>query len=260
MVRTAAPLVMLNIDSIGACVPMFRLGRSMTILGVASACILGVTASAHAQLSGRHAGAGLFSTVDEAALGDTLLASVGLFVSADNYTAAGGIGVAGGALRGYAGGIGGPRGVRWSLGASYARAIATRQLAGPLRGVIGGELLGAVRHTFYAPHEAAAIGLTAPVGLSLGDPSGPSLGVYATPYAETGVVRPWVSAPCGQSYPCYTLGDVGLTHALGVGAGMRLSFGRLSAGIMFADMLRTSRRHLFYPGDAAIGLTYRLGR
>lgn len=239
---------------------MLRLGRSVAILGAASACILFVTASAHAQLSGRHAGTGVFSTVDEAALGDTLLASVGLFVSSDQFTAGGGIGLAGGALRGYAGGVAGHSGARWSLGAGYARSIATRQLAGPLRGVIGGEVLAAVRHTPYAPHEAAAIGLTAPLGLSVGDPSGLSLGLYATPYAEEGATRQWVRAPCGQGLVCYTLGDVGLTHAVGVGAGMRLSFGRFSAGIMFADMLRTSRQQAFYPGEAAIGLTYRLGR
>lgn len=61
----------------------------------------------------------------------------------------------------------------------------------------------------------------------------------------------------GPSVP--TLSDVGLTHALGVGAAMRLSFGRFSTGITVADVLRTSRQH-FYLGLGAIGLTYRLGR
>lgn len=131
-----------------------------------------------------------------------MLASVGLFVSSSQYTVGGGIGVAGGALRGYAGGIPGERRSRWALGAGYARSIATRELAGPLRGVIGGELLAAVRHTFYAPHEVAAIGLTVLLGLSVGDPSGPSLGLYATPYAEAGAGRQWASAPCAQGQVC----------------------------------------------------------
>lgn len=220
--------------------------------------MLFVPARMHAQLSGQHAGAGGLSTVDEAALGDARLASVGLFLGSNDYIAGGGIGLAGGALRAYAGGVPQRRGARWTAGVGYARSIATRELTGPIRGIVGGELLGRVGHTPFAPHEAAAISLTAPVGVSFGVPSGQSLGLYAAPYAEAGVVRRWVPAPCAQGLICQTLGDVGSTHALGIGAGMRLSFGRFSAGILFGDVLERGPR-LVDVGDTRLGFTYRLG-
>jgi hypothetical protein len=242
---------------------MLRLGRrTVAILSATGACIFFLALSAQAQLSGRHVDAAGFSTVDEAALGDTLLSSIGLFGRSSQLTVGGGVGIAGGALRGYLGSNVEAIGSRWSIGAGFARSIATRELAGPLRGVLGGEVLAAAVHSVYPPHEIASVGLTAPLGVSLGDPSGPSLGLYATPYAEAGAGRQWRSTGCAPGgATCYTLSDVGLTHALGVGTELRLSFGRLSASALLSDVVnrRGPSRHSF-PDNLAIGVTYRLGR
>lgn len=238
---------------------MLRSSGAVVVLGASIACMLFGPARTQAQLIGRHIGGTGFSTIDEAALGDTVLASVGFFLGANEYTGGGGMGVAGGAFRGYAGGADNSRG-QWSVGAGYARSLATRELAGNMYATVGGELLGGVRHTRFAPHEVGAIDLTAPLGLIFGNPSGPSLGFYAAPYAEAGVGRQWVNnAPCGQVPACSTLSDVGLTHALGMDAGFRLSFGRFSAGFMLSDVLVRGRRP-FEVGDGVIGLTHRIGQ
>src|SRR5205814_1512733 len=81
----------------------------------------------------------------------------------------------------------------------------------------------------YAPHDAGALRLTAPIGVSLGDPSGASLGFYAAPYAESGLLRQFDSVPGCTTGRCYALGGVVLQNAAGLGAGLRLSFGRLAA-------------------------------
>ena len=237
---------------------MLRFSRAVRLLGASVACMLFGTTRLHAQLSGRHVGGSGFSTIDEAALGDTVLSSVGFFLGAHEYTAGGGIGAAGGAFRGYAGTAAETGGKEWSVGAGYARSLATRELPGQIHVTLGGELLGGVRHTPVAPREAGAIDMTVPLGLSFGSPSGPSLGFYAAPYAEAGAGRQWVNAPCGQGLQCSTLGDVGLTHALGVDAGIRMAFGRFSAGFMLLDVLERGRWP-FDVGGGVIGLTYRIG-
>lgn len=233
--------------------------RVLVVVAAASAFVLTSSARANAQLAGYHSGSVNFAPVDAAALGDTLPASVGLFATANEYVAAGGVGAAAGALRGYAGGYPGYYGVRWTLGAGYARTFTARDLAGPLYGSFGSELIVGFRHMDRAPRDAGALRLTAPLGVSLGDPSGASLGIYAAPYAESAVMRRLV-VPSNCASPCHvTFTDVGLQSAVGVGAGLRIALGRLSAELMFHDVGPSSRRP--YLGDeSAIGFTYRLGR
>ena len=239
---------------------MLRSSRVMALLGVSAACtlLLLLPMRTQAQLTGRHIGGTGFATIDEVALGDTVLASVGFFLGASEYTAGGGIGVAGGALRGYAGGADNSRG-QWSVGAGYARSLATRELPGRIYLAAGAELLGGLTHIRGATHEAGSIDLTAPLGLSFGNPSGPSLGFYAAPYAEAGLGRQLVNAPCAQGLQCSALGGVGLSQALGLDAGIRVSFGRFSAGFMLRDVLERGPRP-FEVGDGVIGLTYRIGQ
>jgi hypothetical protein len=50
-----------------------------------------------------------------------------------------------------------------------------------------------------------------------------------------------------------------LSQALGVDAGIRIGFGRFSAGFMLRDVLERGPRR-FEVGDGVIGLTYRIGQ
>ena len=238
---------------------MRRLLRTLNLVFGASGLALVPSACAHAQIFGYRSGAMDFAPVDAAALGDTLRASIGLFAGSNEYVGAAGIGLAGGALRGYVGGLSAYRGYRGLLAAGYARTLAARTLAGPIHGTIGGELAGGYRHLEYAPHDAGGLHLTAPIGVSLGDPSGASLGFYAAPYAESGLLRQFDSVPGCTTGRCYALGGVVLQNAAGLGAGLRLSFGRLAAELRIFDVIR--RGGAFYYGDGgSIGFTYRLAR
>ena len=115
----------------------------------------------------------------------------------------------------------------YMLGVGYARTIAAHDLVGPLQGTIGTELVAGFRHTVYAPRDAGAISLTAPVGLSLGDPATTSLGFYAAPYVQSGIMRAWETVPGSCTPWCQSrLTDTGLRSAAGVGLGGRAAIGR----------------------------------
>lgn len=237
---------------------MFQLSRVVIGAVGAVALTLTVSAPARAQIHGVHSGAVDFAPVDAAALGDTLQASVGLFGASDRLTAAAGAGVRGGAVRGYVGGLLGDSETSWSVGAGYARTLASRDVAGPLHGTFGAELVGGFLHAEGAPQNAGAVRLTLPVGLTLGDPSGWSLGVYAAPYAESALDRQWHTTS-GCNFVCYNLSGVALHSALGVGTGLRLSLGRLAAELIIRDMLAPDLRYE-RAGEGELGFTYRIGR
>lgn len=236
-----------------------RLQRFLILLGAASAMTLLPFAPVRAQLYGVHSGAVDLATVDAAALGDTLRSSVGLF-TAGQWVVAGGIGAFGGALRAYVGSESNRVGIPYALGMGYARTIAAHDLLGPLHAAIGTELVAGFRHEPYAPHDAGAVSLTAPIGLSVGDPSSTSLGLYAAPYVESGMMREWEKDPQSCTPYCnYRLSDTGLRSAAGVGIGSRAALGRWSLELLFRDV-RWHNRQFYAAGEGALGVTYRLGR
>ena len=238
---------------------MPRLPRIVTVLGAICAAALAPVGPVDAQLYGIHSGAANLATVDAAALGDTVRSSLGLF-AAKNYVLAGGVGVLGGSLKGYVGSQPNRVGTPYALGVGYARTIAVHDLLGPLHGAIGTELVAGFRHMLSAPRDAGAVSLTAPVGLSLGDPSSSSLGFYAAPYVESGVMRAWERVPGSCTPWCASrLSDTGLRSAAGAGLDGRAALGRFALEVLVRDV-RLGHRG-FYGGDeGALGLTYRLSR
>ena len=239
---------------------MSRLSYFLAFLGVTSATALVPVAPIRAQLYGIHSGAADLATVDAAALGDTLKSSVGLFV-ADEWVIAGGVGALGGSLKGYAGSEPNRLGVPYMLGLGYARTIAAHALLGPLHGAIGTELVAGFQHRNYAPRDAGAVNLTAPVGVSLGDPSSTSLGFYVAPYVESGIMRTSEAVPGSCAPYCnYQLSDARLRSAAGVGLGGRVALGRFALEIVFRDVRFHDRQVYWDGGEGALGLTYRLGR
>ena len=241
---------------------MSRLPRILTVLGAVSAASLVPLTAVRAQIYGVHSGAVDLMTVDAAALGDTVKSSVGLFAS-NELTVAGGVGVLGGSLRAYVGSQPNRFGIPYVLGAGYARTLAAHDLLGPLHGVIGAELVGGFRHETNRPHEAGALNLTIPAGLSFGNPSGTSLGFYAAPYVESGLMRFWqsVPGPCTPYSGCdYQLSDTRLQSVAGVGLGGRAALGRFSLELLFRDVRWKGGRLLATGGESELGLTYRLGR
>ena len=167
---------------------MSSLPRFFALVGLASVTTVVTGAPARVQLFGTRSGAVGVATVDAAALGDSLRSSLGLFAGGTLVVAAG-VGAFGGALRGYIGSEPNRLRTPYVVGMGYARTLATRDLVGPLRAAMGAELLGGFRHEPYAPRDAGALSLTAPIGLSLGNPSGTSLGLDAAPYVEAALMR-----------------------------------------------------------------------
>jgi hypothetical protein len=97
--------------------------------------------------------------------------------------------------------------------------------------------------------------------VSLGAPSNPSLGIFAVPYAEVGLARRWGFSPAGCPGFCdFSLSDVGLRHAFGVGAGARLSFGRIAAVFAMQDVVVAGPQLGDAGGKASLGLTFQLGK
>src|SRR4051812_12132282 len=119
-----------------------RMSRLFAIATTATVLVASVGSRAGAQLAGRHSGGADFTPVDAAALGDTRLGSIGVFLGGGVIAGGGGWGLAGGALRGAIG-----KGTyRWSMGAGYAKTLGTRALTHTLEGTIGGELFGGFGH------------------------------------------------------------------------------------------------------------------
>jgi len=236
-----------------------RLRGFLLLVGAASAMSVLRPASGHAQLYGVHSGAVDLAAIDAAGLGDTLPSSVGFF-STGQWVLAGGVGAFGGALRGYVGSEFSRVGIPYALGLGYARTIAARDLVGPLHGAIGSELVAGFRHEPHAPNDAGAVSLTIPVGLSVGDPSSTSLGLYAAPYLESGMMRAWEKVPASCAPFCnYRLGDMGFRSAAGVGIGTRAAAGRWSLELFLRDV-RWNARSIRELAEGALGVTYRLGR
>ena len=235
---------------------MSSLPRLFAVLGLASANALIPDAAARAQLYGVRSGAAHLTTVDAAAIGDTVRSSVGLFVGGPIAVAAG-IGAFGGALRVSIGSeVNLPAN---SLGVGYARTFAWRDLSGPVHVAIGTELVGGFRHEPSAVGNAGALNLAAPLGVSLGDPSGTSLGVYAAPYVEAGLMRVVERVGACTPFCNYRWSDVGLHSAAGIGLGARVALGRLSLELFLRDA-RWNRQQVYGLADGTLGVTYRLGR
>ena len=216
-------------------------------------------APVRAQLYGVHSRAVDLATIDAAALGDTLPSSAGLF-AADQWVVGAGVAAFGGALRAFVGSERQRVGIPYALGMGFARTIAAHDLLGPLHGAIGTELVAGFQHLAYAPHDAGALSLTAPLGLSIGDPSSTSLGLYAAPYVESGVMRSWESDPQSCSPYCtFRLSDTGIRSAAGLGVGGRAALGRWSLELFFRDV-RFRNRQFYSVDEGALGVTYRLSR
>ena len=238
------------------CSAMSRLSRFL-FLGAAIAMALAPSGPARAQLYGTHSGAADLSTVDASALGDTLRSSLGFFL-ADQWVITGGVGVLGGSLKGYLGSDPNRLGFPYALGVGYARAIAAHGLVGPLQGAIGTELVAGFRHGPFAPRDAGAVNLTVPVGVSLGDPSSTSLGLYAAPYVESGIMRVREKVPGSCTPYCsIRLSDTGLWNVAGVGVGGRAAIRRFSFELLFRDVQLHNRR-FYWRGGGAVGFAYRL--
>ena len=230
---------------------MFRDLRLVVVPAAMAAALL-VSSAAQAQVSGHGTPGARFAPVDASALGVTRPTSLGFFL-ADSYTGGASLGWGGGAVRGFAAG----RWREWSLGAGYVRTFVKRDLGGSLFGTIGGEIVGGYRHLDFRPRSAAAVDLTIPLGLALGDPDARSLAFYAAPYAEAGLAHPWVRpATCAPTFS--TLSGPQLGHALGMRVGMRMSFGRLAAEVMTGDVV--GPRHFHFIDELwSLGFTYRFG-
>jgi hypothetical protein len=229
-----------------------RLVATVGVAGIFGGCL---TRAVSAQLSGVQSGLVNFAPIDGAALGDTRLASVGVFLGESATMIGGGGGVGGGALRAYTGlpTINGS-GFRMALGAGYARTFASRELAGPFRGTIGGELRAAFRRNTST---MGAAGLALPIGLTAGNPAGWSFGLYAAPYAESATLPRYVY-PTGCSFNCsYVRSGRSVTNAVGVGTGLRLSLGHVSVSAMVHDVL--GRDFQTGLGELTTAFTYRLG-
>jgi hypothetical protein len=173
---------------------------------------------------------------------------------------AGGVGGFGGALRAYLGSEFERVRTPYALGLGYARTITAYDFFGPLHGAIGTELVAGFRHEPRAPRDAGAVSLTVPIGLSVGNPSGTSLGLYAAPYVESAIMRAWERDLQSCTPFCnYRLGDTGLRSAAGVGIGGRAAVGRWSLELFLRDV-QWNRRPFYRLGEGALGVTYRLSR
>jgi hypothetical protein len=138
-----------------------------------------------AQITGTLTQAAHFAPVDASTLGAKSAATVGLSLGQDEFVGALGGALRGGKLRGFVG----QYFRRWSVGAGFASRVASRRLLPGLAGNVGGELVGGYRHLGSVPHTAAALNLTMPVSLTLGDANDASFSLYAAPYGEAGVMR-----------------------------------------------------------------------
>lgn len=228
-------------------------GVVLLVIGASVVSLL-PSQSANAQLTGSSNGAALFSPVDASALGVSRLSSVGLSLTDAQFVVGGGLGMAGGSLRGYAGG----GAFAWSTGLGYASTFVRRSLAdGRLHGTIGGQLTGGYRHESYTS-EAGALNMTVPVGVRVGNPDGRSLTVYAAPYVELGVERFRVNH-CSYNEQCYqTSRNPEGTYGGGIGLGARASAGRFALGILARDF--GDRTHLVRsPFTLALGFSFQLG-
>lgn len=234
---------------------MSRTGRVVLFLAGTSVLALVPSRSAIAQLAGRSTGAAIFSPVDASALGVSRLSSVGLSLTDAEFVVGGGLGMAGGSLRGYAG----TGNFAWSTGLGYSSTFVRRSLAnGLLHGTIGGQLTGGYRHRSYSD-DAGALNMTIPVGLPAGDPNEKSLMVYAAPYAELGAEQSRVGS-CYYNASCTEPAWARkATEGVGVGLGARASVGRFAIGAFARDV--GGRRHLLQDWTiVSLGLSFQLGK
>ena len=217
---------------------MSRRSGSFAALTALTICTL-VARPAEGQLAGRFSGIPTFAAVDAAALGVTRPASVGLAVGNTQYAGQAGFGVGGGSLLGFAAAAK----YSWSIGGGYAQTLATGELGSAIHTSAGAEVVGGYRR-FAGGYNGGAVNLTVPLALTFGDPNralreGPSLALYAGPYAEAG-------------------GSAKANYALGVGAGARLGFGRFAVEFMYHDL--GARRRWNWVDFSTLGVSYRLGR
>lgn len=230
--------------------------RAIVLLTVGASCFaLAPSRSAIAQLTGKSNGAALFSPVDASALGVGRLSSVGLSVTDAEFVAGGGMGMAGGSLRGYAGG----GAFAWSTGLGYSTTFVRRSLAnGFLHGTLGGQVTGGYRHRSYAMN-AGGLNMTIPLAVTVGNPDRTSLALYAAPYAELGVEHYRVPL-CPANGSCTaTAGRAESMHAAGVGLGMRASLGRFAVGI-FAQDVGVPRHLVQSTSIVTLGFSWQLGK
>ena len=233
---------------------MRHVGAVRLILIGASVFALAPSRSAIAQLAGSSTGAAVFSPVDASALGVSRLSSIGLSVTDAEFVVGGGLAMAGGSLRGYAGG----GDFAWSTGLGYSSTLVRRSLAAELlHGTVGGQFTGGYRHRSYIS-DAVALNMTIPVGISVGDPDGKSLMLYAAPYAELGVEHLRVGY-CSYNGSCTEPAWARrASEAAGVGLGARASVGRFAIGAFARDV--GGRRHLVPDFTVvSLGLSVQLG-
>jgi hypothetical protein len=222
---------------------------------------LAISTSAAAQIAGTANEVAQFAPVDASALGVTRGASIGLSAGNTEYVVNGGVGLGGGSLRGF---VGAHR-EALSLGAGFAQTFAARPLTSGIHASVGGQLVGGYQYNRYGPHNSAALNLTIPLALTLGDANrpaieGPSLALYAAPYAELGMMHTY-TFDCPVPTQC-SLDDKGLggIAAAGIGAGTRASFGRFALEIMLRDFFSRDLHWQKGGGSGTLGLSYRLGQ
>jgi len=235
---------------------MWRASRILALLGVAALGSVSLAKLATGQLAGTPSGAVSFAPTDPVALGDSSLSSVRLGVGDGIFSLGGGAGLGKAAVRAYLGAAPQPGEARWLVAVGYVRTLASRTLIGPLRASLGAEANAGFRH---ALGDMSGLGLTVPLGASLGRASGVSLGVYLAPYAETNFMRRWVAGRCSPGCNAYITGP-SLSGAVGTGLGVRLSAGPVSVSAMMHDMLASGPSLQTRDGDLSLGVTIRLGR
>jgi hypothetical protein len=172
---------------------------------------------------GSLSGASQFTPVDASALGLDRPGSVALFAGFDGLKLGAGVGLGDGALRAYGGGHTGG----FEVGAGYAATFVRHDAASALHMTVGGQLMSAFRHLSSPSLDAGSLNLTIPLAITAGDPKGGSIGVYAAPFAETGIGRHGVSNGCPQACN-FGLSDATRMDAAGIGAGVRASVGRFA--------------------------------
>ncbi|HEY2375185.1 MAG TPA: hypothetical protein VGH98_04365 [Gemmatimonadaceae bacterium] len=229
-------------------------------LSISAGIILLAPTSSFAQITGTSTGAAIFAPVDASALGVTRGASMALGVGGSLLMGAGGVGFAGGALRGFLS-SNFEHSPSLDIGAAFSRTFVRQQLLSGVQTSIGGQAVAGYLHEGY-PRNAAALNLTIPLALTLGDGNGAaSLAVYAAPYGEVGMLHRYNFVRCTSSPTCpyFRVRGMGAVASSGLGAGTRMSVGRFAIELMVRDFVgREFRRQ--YGGEGELALTYRLGK
>jgi hypothetical protein len=190
-----------------------------------------------AQIIGTSTPVADFAPVDAVALGVARASSLGVFAADYQAVVGAGAGLAGGAVRAFAGAATDI----WSVGAGYARTMLARRLTETTRESAGLQLVVGYRHDDYLPHSFGALRLTAPLAITFGDPNQPSsdartFAIYAAPYADIGVIEQLNPNACFGSVNCSTYHHAS-AHSAGVGAGSRMSFGQFALELMARDVV-----------------------